>query len=326
MDFHAATIHGKRTVSAENYTARATQPIVDILGGHVSGGPRFLIVEDDNDIPLGVLNSQDIADRIGDSDSGELIGLMSLPAEVALQNRLDVSHTNIPVAGGHVDLNEVTVVSHNGHTIGLISQEDMSVSWKAVAQTLSHAHWDCVTGLPDRTTFNRQLSAECNRAIRGDHSVAVVLVDLDHFKQINDTWGHAAGDETLRTVSKTLRSTLRSYDLVARLGGDEFVALCCGCRAGEIDIVIARLQQAVDELRSSPSGTGTISGVSIGACVAHDVACVTDPAELVKAADICLYAAKNAGRNCAFKWEFTVFGKPEPTRVGDQSWCAAPAH
>jgi diguanylate cyclase (GGDEF)-like protein len=163
----------------------------------------------------------------------------------------------------------------------------------------------------NRLTYERRLQEEWSRAQRTGCSVGLIIVDLDHFKTINDRWGHSLGDQVLRHVASKLEGSLRSYDVLARYGGDEFVALCVGCRPGEIEIPIQRIFQS---LRSSPltlQREPVPLSASVGAAVCHDCFSDSSPAELFAVADRCLYDAKQMRGKAVWK-EMGSQWKSEP--------------
>ncbi len=149
------------------------------------------------------------------------------------------------------------------------------------------ARADALTGLANRRAFSERLRAELGRARREGTPVAVVLVDVDGFKQVNDTRGHDAGDETLRAIARVLEGTRRGHDLAARIGGDEFAVLLTGGAGDAVRALGDRMMAAI-------GADGTLPTLSLGAAVApHDG---ITPAALLAAADGALYAAKQAGR------------------------------
>jgi diguanylate cyclase (GGDEF)-like protein len=149
------------------------------------------------------------------------------------------------------------------------------------------AEIDSLTGVANRRAFDR--AVESMRRMSDDRRVAVVLVDLDTFKQVNDTRGHAAGDAVLRAVAGVLAGLVRDGDLVARLGGDEFGALLLGANVGVATSVARRMVDAVESLDDC------VVTVSVG--VAGGTA--SDIVALLKVADSAMYVAKRAGGNRA---------------------------
>lgn len=167
---------------------------------------------------------------------------------------------------------------------------------KAVEQKLEHlAHHDPLTDLPNRLLMQVRLAATLERAHRHHSRVALLFLDLDRFKNVNDSLGHPAGDVLLVEVAKRLRSRLREEDLLARVGGDEFVVLLEGIETPEQAAIVARglIEQLVEPF--TIEGNAVFIGVSIGISLHPDDA--QDATELIQHADAALYQAKQEGRN-----------------------------
>ncbi len=156
------------------------------------------------------------------------------------------------------------------------------------------AKLDNLTGLPNRLLFNETLRDAMAAAAATGSSLGVALIDLDHFKEINDTLGHDAGDELLKIVAARLRNTLGGAGTIARLGGDEFAVLILG-QAGDDDIYngIVEIERALAE-PIDLGGTIRSCSASIGLTLFPRDA--TQPSDLLKNADLALYRAKNLGR------------------------------
>src|SRR5205807_10621924 len=157
---------------------------------------------------------------------------------------------------------------------------------------------DELTGLANRRFFQQRLQEEWNRSQRQHAPLALVLFDLDRFKSINDTWGHAAGDRCLGEIGAHLRGVpRRPGDLLARFGGEEFALLLTNNDAGGAQAVAEQLRREVEALGlARPGAAGAVVTASFG------VAATTprrgqEVARLVEAADAALYRAKQAGRN-----------------------------
>ncbi len=167
-------------------------------------------------------------------------------------------------------------------------------------QRIHHlAHHDALTGLPNRLAFSERLERRLADARDSNQSLALMFVDLDHFKRINDSLGHAVGDTLLKTVASRITDTLRAGDMVARFGGDEFLVLLAP-RAGApaVGEVAARLLAAIGEPLLA-------AGVSISVTPSIGVAMFPQhgqtPAELIHHADQAMYRAKSSGRaRCRF--------------------------
>ena len=171
---------------------------------------------------------------------------------------------------------------------------DVTSSTLAEQKVQELARFDSLTGLPNRSMFLAELDRAIARAQRGGEDFAVCFMDLDRFKSINDTLGHAAGDELLKVMARRLRHVLRTNDMVARLGGDEFVIMLEGnAQANERAAVARKLLEAVGEPLAL-SGCEVLVTGSIGiACFPVDGA---DAATLLKHADAAMYQAKAQGK------------------------------
>lgn len=173
---------------------------------------------------------------------------------------------------------------------------DVTESRGITRQLRERAERDTLTGLFNRFYFERQLE-EAIAGVRGDPSAKHILcyLDLDKFKLVNDTCGHAAGDELLRQLSDLLKTHIRSTDTLARLGGDEFALLLYRCSLAKGRAIAERIVNAVREFPFTRDGKVFRVGVSVG-LVAFD-GTVENSEKLALAADAACYAAKEAGRN-----------------------------
>ncbi len=156
---------------------------------------------------------------------------------------------------------------------------------------------DGLTGLLNRREFERILEEEWQRSVRFERPFTLLLVDIDHFKQVNDTHGHQVGDEVLRHVASLLAGQLRSVDRVARYGGEEFAIIMVesGCGAA-----MERMQRICALLEDMPCIVGEKElavSVTLSAGVAEMSASLPNAARLITLADKALYAAKDSGRN-----------------------------
>jgi diguanylate cyclase (GGDEF)-like protein len=172
---------------------------------------------------------------------------------------------------------------------------DASQRRKNEAEIRHRAHHDSLTGLPNRALLNDRLNIAFDLARRENHALALLFLDLDHFKEINDGLGHEAGDEVLSEVAKRLLSVVRASDTVARLGGDEFVVLLPAMTSASHCETVCR--KLLDSLQADLVVKGVPLRVtfSIGAAVFPDHA--QDIDSLMRYADEAMYVAKRSGRN-----------------------------
>ena len=172
---------------------------------------------------------------------------------------------------------------------------DISDRKRAEEQIEFHAYHDVLTHLPNRKLFTDRLRHALTHAKRAGKSVAVMFIDLDHFKTINDTLGHTAGDELLLEMAKRLRDCVREDDTVARLGGDEFTIILADLRHPEDALLIA--QKILDAVQKplSVSGMPVTTSASVG--ISLYPVDGTDAEALLRNADSAMYRAKEAGRN-----------------------------
>jgi diguanylate cyclase (GGDEF)-like protein len=216
----------------------------------------------------------------------------------------------------------------------VIARVKMQLRAKRMADELRRiATIDVLTGVANRRRFDESLDREWRRARRSGEPIALLMVDVDHFKPFNDRYGHPAGDTCLRTVAQTLvRTTLRPADMVARYGGEEFVMLLPQTARGGAQQMASRVLHAVETLAITheTSRTSRHLTVSIGVgCYDHEshgwmppsaesrcadlhVAC--SPMNLLHAADKALYSAKHGGRAQARMLDIAEVDTPQLAR------------
>jgi two-component system cell cycle response regulator len=161
-------------------------------------------------------------------------------------------------------------------------------------QLREKAMHDPLTGLLTRGAFFEIHERELLRARRTDTPMSLIMADLDHFKQINDRYGHLAGDDVLREAARRLSATLRRSDAMGRYGGEEFIALATGCRLADALPLAERFRQSINAAPFETSAGTLRVTTSVGVASTDDVG---DAARLLKAADDALYRAKAGGRN-----------------------------
>ncbi len=158
------------------------------------------------------------------------------------------------------------------------------------------ANKDLLTMLPNRSAISTALEQELARSHRDHRTVGVVLLDIDHFKKINDTYGHFAGDAVLRETAARLRGNMRTYDLVGRYGGEEFLVVLPNCDLDQAAHQAERLRHRLDATTMIVDGVEMRVSASFGVTVSDGSERTMDA--LVRVADEALYRAKANGRNC----------------------------
>ena len=190
------------------------------------------------------------------------------------------------------DSHELKVRLHAGTRI-IDLQRQLIEAREALRSQATH---DALTGLWNRRAIFDLLARETARTKRGGKPFSVILADIDHFKRVNDTYGHVAGDAVLREVAERMRAAVRPYDDVGRYGGEEFLAILTECSQAEAANVAERMRaQIAGEPVAIPQGTISVT-ISLGVATAaapQDA----DGTATVRSADAALYRAKEAGRN-----------------------------
>jgi diguanylate cyclase (GGDEF)-like protein len=191
--------------------------------------------------------------------------------------------------------------NERGEALGVVlTFHDVTEQRRISGEMRHRATHDALTGLVNRAEFEARLgrTLELARADRSEH--ALMYIDLDQFKLVNDACGHAAGDSLLQQVARLLAGNVRALDTLARLGGDEFAMILEHCTSAQAQIVAQRICDRLDDFRFTHDGRRFRIGASIG-LVPLDARWDT-PAALMQAADTSCYAAKDGGRNRVHTW------------------------
>ena len=203
-------------------------------------------------------------------------------------------------AGGWVWFNtigSVTEWNENHQPLRMIGIQTNITNRKELEFELTRqAHLDYLTGLSNRRHFIEQGETELSRAIRYKRHLSVLMLDIDFFKNVNDTYGHQVGDTVLQVLSKVCQDTLRQVDLIGRIGGEEFAVVLPETPSKEALEVAERLRKAVAKIEvTMPVGLPIHFTVSMGVTTLHDENVNIDM--LLHQADTALYEAKKTGRN-----------------------------
>lgn len=224
------------------------------------------------------------------------------PVDLSIQQNRVVSLSNHPMLRSKdnrliaIDDSTAPIHSNTGDIVGsVIVFHDVSEARGRAQQLSWQANHDALTGLPNRRAFSVKVEEALKQVKERNQSHILCCVDLDHFKVVNDTCGHAAGDELLRQVSDLLQDQVRNTDIVSRLGGDEFAVLLYKCPLDQALRITTNICSALNQFRFSCKGRIFKIGSSIGVSAIAETYLNAD--EVMNAADAACYAAKRRGRN-----------------------------
>jgi diguanylate cyclase (GGDEF)-like protein/PAS domain S-box-containing protein len=238
-------------------------------------------------------------------------GDMSAPAD----------HSVLVTRAGHevaIQESAAPICDRQGRVIGAVIVFHDVTKERRLKRALSYqASHDALTGLINRREFDNRLHAAVLSAQRGEGTYALLYIDLDQFKVVNDTCGHQAGDRLLRDVTGLLQSRVRASDTIARLGGDEFGVLLEGCTVEQSTRIAEGVRQAIRDYRFVWGATTLSVGASVG--VVQITAETESVANVMSAADIACYAAKDEGRNRVHLYEADGISHP---RHREMHWVA----
>jgi diguanylate cyclase (GGDEF)-like protein len=169
---------------------------------------------------------------------------------------------------------------------------------------------DALTGLYNRWYVMEKIDSEMNRSLRHRSPVSLIMLDIDHFKRVNDSFGHSAGDRVLRSVGQVLRDSCRIYDVAGRYGGEEFCVVLPETKVGNTTVVAERIRERLAANRFEVGGDSVVVTASIGIAGidAIESEAALSPAILIDRADQALYSAKHRGRNRVEMWDIGMQG------------------
>jgi diguanylate cyclase (GGDEF)-like protein len=223
-----------------------------------------------------------------------------------------------------IDMGAVDFVSKPFDSVELLARVNSALRTKALLDLLDQrAHLDGLTELGNRFALQDALPLQLAGCREKGAPMSALIVDLDHFKKVNDLHGHAAGDEVLRRMAITLRNMVGPNDFLARYGGEEFVALCPGCP-------LEAAVKTTERVRAGVAGSQILfRSTAIALTASFGVACIgppytVSPQEMLERADQALYRAKSAGRNAVWYWDESA-GAPAPAACRPTGSLAATA-
>lgn len=213
--------------------------------------------------------------------------------QIALIRAGDETPVDIRLASGDVIRSRCKMLADGGR---MVTYGNVSDLVRSADEMTELAMTDALTGMYNRRQFMARLDNEWKRFRRYGRPLSLLMLDIDHFKSINDRYGHDVGDRVIVAVARLCGTQTRDSDVAARIGGEEFAILLPETDLAEAHAVAERLRAAVAELSFESSGGPAAVTASIGAALAD--ANAADHAELMKRADEALYTAKRGGRNC----------------------------
>jgi diguanylate cyclase (GGDEF)-like protein len=194
------------------------------------------------------------------------------------------------------DTNEVLARVRAGERIVALEAELR----KAMVSLRHQADHDRLTGLLNRGAILDGLGREHERAVRSKNAITIYMFDIDHFKKVNDTYGHPTGDQVLQQVARTLRRSIRPYDLAGRYGGEEFLVVLPNCSQEAAMVRAEEVRSAIASCTVDSLGFETTISVGVAGKSAAQSFTIS---ELLQSADLALYAAKRGGRNRVEPWQ-----------------------
>jgi diguanylate cyclase (GGDEF)-like protein len=235
-----------------------------------------------------------------------------------------------------IDMGAVDFVSKPFDSVELLARVNSALRTKALLDLLEQrAHLDGLTELGNRFALREALPLQLAASRQKNEPLAVVIADLDHFKRVNDQFGHAAGDEVLRRLAMVFRREVSAGDFLARYGGEEFVALCPNRGLTSALDLAERIRQSISDQNISLRNQAIKVTASVGVAIISSGE-TPEPADPLDRADQALYRAKAAGRNAV--WFFDpesdrpfpaalarTLLDPSTPRLGDHSLAPAPA-
>jgi len=281
-------------------TVRPDMPLEEVCRRMISDNISCVVVAEDGK-PLGLISERAVVRRVS---AGKSTGVS---ARRAMSAPLLTCSPRATLAGALEKMRENHVrrlgVVRSGKLAGIITQSDLLEATNRQLAELSREHGqlraaamrDELTSLYNRRAFNEFFKEELGRVRRYGGLLALVLFDLDRFKEVNDRYGHDAGDEVIRAFARVLRDCAREVDVVARYGGEEFVTLMptAGTRAGRIFAERVRRVLATKEIRTS----GGRLRITVSAGVCKFTRHASSIRAMLKSADRAMYKAKHTGRN-----------------------------
>ncbi len=287
----------RERLSMENLEVHSVQDVITAIQAATIHRPNLIL----SNIRLPILSGLDLIRRLGDDPATSSIPVILFGDQVLSDERARA-----------FDAGARDVISKPFTTTELVARLRAELRNRDDLTALERrAHRDGLTGLANRGVLEDQLAREWQSCRRRSTPLAIVMVDLDHFKSINDVHGHATGDEVLRRAARVLARAARASDLAARYGGEEFVVVAPGANL-EIGLQIAkRFRAELAQVVVNTGGTELKVTASVGVACAQFDGTLDAPAQLLHRADTALYEAKRSGRDAIWTHD-PILDAPAP--------------
>jgi GGDEF domain-containing protein len=212
VKYQSASITGSSSTRVHQCVVSAETCLRDVIARIDSRSESHILVENPSGQLIGIVELATLWQRLNVANPVERKRWEEMPVESVLQWKISPANSPTNESAAHSELPiHCTAVHGNDGVSAFVSDQDVFVSWQVVKQSLSEAMTDPVTSLPNRQIFERRLSEELSRASRDSHSLAVILFYIDHFKEVNDMYGHCVGDAALNEIANRLKEQLQSY-------------------------------------------------------------------------------------------------------------------
>jgi diguanylate cyclase (GGDEF)-like protein len=284
-------------------TGRKDDGIVSLVEKMQKHRIGAVVIVDIDNVPIGIITERDI-----------IRGLLSFKEELLHKTAQDIMSAPVASLEPSEDIETATIfmalnrirrvpVTHNNRLVGIVTYMDITQALRKGYYLLEEkaeiladrANKDSLTGLYNKGYMIKALKKHIKLAKRNNTMLAIMMIDLDFFKQVNDTYGHLCGDEILKTLSNLLREKSRSVNIICRYGGDEFIIIAPMANFKSANYFAERLRAAVENYDFSFAENKIRLTLSIGVALWNPK--IKSSRELVKKADQALYAAKRNGRN-----------------------------
>ncbi|MCZ6860709.1 MAG: diguanylate cyclase [Alphaproteobacteria bacterium] len=279
--------------SVDVKTIRPDASLLETARAMTSHQISALIVTDQGGKLVGIVTERDLVRAIAENAGG----VATLPVSDVMTRTITTCAPDERIANVLFLMNDKEIrhipVIEGEELRGIVSIRDLTRAYELLQD---QANTDALTGLSNRRHFIEQLDGELDRCRRYKHSMSVAMIDIDHFKKVNDTYGHVAGDKVLSTLADLLVRELRTVDWIGRLGGEEFALIFAETDFDKAKLACERLLATIRSTEIDVDDAKISITVSIG--LAGVTPATQHSTEILKIADQLMYEAKAQGRDC----------------------------